>query len=328
MTERFAEEMIFLAPRSHESAYDNLKSTIEHGIPYSRVSAFLDSRGQQILSGYPNVYAWGNVKDKKASWDLMQPGDLVLFYAKKRFIFSGRCLYKQLSEELSDALWPRTPRNKNKPWSCVFFLHDIRPIDIPLEEINDLCGYNFKALMGFQPLKQEGLEEIKNKYGSIENFLSAFQKGVSSDGMAVINKIAATDKVTNEQLAELDRVAGERDIEEVIAEWKARNLDKQPEEVDGRVRRIKRSYGLVRALKEKHGSKCQICGFTFKMANGRFYSEAAHITAISSRAKGIDVPENILILCPNHHKMLDYGVVEVISRDEVKIDGQIKRIQG
>ena len=149
MSSRIANEMIFLAPRSHETAYDNLQSTIENGIPYSKVAAFLDENGQKVLSGYSKVYAWGNVASKKGSWDLMKPGDLILFYAHKEFVFAGRCLYKQLSEDLSDALWPRSPRNGNKPWSCVFFVHDIRPISIPLAIINEIGSYKLLALQGF-----------------------------------------------------------------------------------------------------------------------------------------------------------------------------------
>lgn len=38
---------------------------------------------------------------------------------------------------------------------------------------------------------------------------------------------------------------------------------------------------------------------------------------------GLDTFKNILILCPNHHKMLDYGAIEVISEDKVKIDGEV-----
>ena len=327
MAQRFSNEMVFLAPRSHETAYDNLQSTIENGIPYSKVSSFLDLEGQKVLGNYSKVYAWGNVASKKGSWDLMRPGDLILFYAHKEFVFAGRCLYKQLSEKLSDSLWPRSPRNGNKPWACVFFVHDIRPIKIPLDTINELGGYSLLALQGFQSLNEKGLQEIKSRYGSLDNFVSVFQKGTSSDQVALINHITRTDKIDNNKLEAVDAVTRGRDIDEVISEWKARNLDKKPEEVEIRATRIKRCYSLVRALKDKHNNQCQICGFTFKMSNGQYYSEAAHIEPISSRTSGIDTPENILILCPNHHKMLDYGAIKIISSEEIEVNGKKEKIK-
>ncbi len=51
--------------------------------------------------------------------------------------------------------------------------------------------------------------------------------------------------------------------------------------------------------------KCQICDFTFQKRDGTYYIEAAHI--IPLKDGGTDAPENIVILCPNHHKMLDEG---------------------
>ncbi|MBU0559050.1 MAG: HNH endonuclease [Bacteroidetes bacterium] len=43
---------------------------------------------------------------------------------------------------------------------------------------------------------------------------------------------------------------------------------------------------------------------TFKK-NGDFYIEAAHIKPKHKKSK--ETPENILILCPNHHKEFDFG---------------------
>ena len=193
--------------------------------------------------------------------------------------------------------------------------------------MNELAGYKLQALQGFQSLNEKGVNEIKSRYSTLENFISVFQKGATSDQIAKLNHITKSDKVDNKKLVELDDITRNRDIEEVIAEYTARNLDRKPEEVETRAKRIKRSYSLVGALKEKYGNKCQICGFTFKMPNGQYYSEAAHIVPISSRDAGVDAPQNILILCPNHHKMLDYGAIKCISSDEIELDGKIQNIK-
>ncbi|MCX5892441.1 MAG: HNH endonuclease, partial [Deltaproteobacteria bacterium] len=43
-----------------------------------------------------------------------------------------------------------------------------------------------------------------------------------------------------------------------------------------------------------------------------------HIKPLGSPHDGPDVRENILCVCPNHHVMLDYGVIEL---DGVQLPG-------
>jgi hypothetical protein len=71
---------IFLAPRSNETSHKNFLSTIESGVNFSMVEPYLTDEGKQILSKYDKLFVWGNRETKKASWDKMQTGDLVLFY--------------------------------------------------------------------------------------------------------------------------------------------------------------------------------------------------------------------------------------------------------
>jgi putative restriction endonuclease len=66
--------------------------------------------------------------------------------------------------------------------------------------------------------------------------------------------------------------------------------------------------------------KCQICGKYVLKKNGEHYVEAAHI---KSKCKmGPETPENILILCPNHHKEFDLGDRNIInsSTDQIVFD--------
>lgn len=215
-------------------------------------------------------------------------------------------------------------RNNFRPWSCVYFLDDIRTIDIPLNTINELAGYKLKSLRGFQPLSGIGLDRIWKDYGSVQNFILAFSTGISDEQAASVSRVTNNDRITAKQLSKIDELTRSRDINEVIAEWTSRNLNKPPEEREARTKRLKRCYKMIGDLKEKYGYRCQIksCGFSFRMKNGEVYCEAAHIKPLSSREAGLDVPENILILCPNHHKMLDYGAMKVLSPAEVAIDGR------
>ena len=76
--------------------------------------------------------------------------------------------------------------------------------------------------------------------------------------------------------------------------------------------RILRDTNLARKLKQLHNNKCQLCGESIQLPNGKGYSEAHHIKPIGSPHNGPDISENIIILCPNHHVMLDYGVIELV----------------
>jgi len=41
------------------------------------------------------------------------------------------------------------------------------------------------------------------------------------------------------------------------------------------------------------------------------YAEAHHIIPLGSPHHGADKAENIIVVCPNHHAMLDYGVIKL-----------------
>jgi len=75
--------------------------------------------------------------------------------------------------------------------------------------------------------------------------------------------------------------------------------------------RLKRDYDTIDKLKRVRDYRCQICGKTIPKKNGRFYIEAAHIKA--KKEKGPETVDNLLILCPNHHKEFDYGDLKVIQ---------------
>ena len=37
----------------------------------------------------------------------------------------------------------------------------------------------------------------------------------------------------------------------------------------------------------------------------------AHLRAIAKREADLDVKDNLVVLCANHHKMLDFGPIEI-----------------
>lgn len=74
--------------------------------------------------------------------------------------------------------------------------------------------------------------------------------------------------------------------------------------------KIKRYQNLVNDLKKKCGYKCQICGYSFQMNNGNYYCEAHHVKYLSQ--DGSQSPDNVIILCPNHHRMFHYSSEKIV----------------
>ncbi|RDY25836.1 EVE domain-containing protein [Romboutsia weinsteinii] len=94
---------------------------------------------------------------------------------------------------------------------------------------------------------------------------------------------------------------------------------------------------IANTFKKYVGHKCQICDalgndpYTFKKKNGEHYSEVHHIIPVNNIEETKLSVDNLICLCPNHHRQLHYGDVEVIDNNdlyiEYKIDGKAVKIQ-
>jgi putative restriction endonuclease len=71
-------------------------------------------------------------------------------------------------------------------------------------------------------------------------------------------------------------------------------------------RRI-RDSPLSREVKKIYEHHCQICDEAMPGADGRTYSEGAHVKPLGRPHIGRDSLDNLLCLCPNHHAQLDLG---------------------
>jgi hypothetical protein len=80
-----------------------------------------------------------------------------------------------------------------------------------------------------------------------------------------------------------------------------RNGFKLPQHTKGQGKRSSTIYRrFQKEALRKHGYKCQICG----------YDKFVNVCHIEPRFKGgSDAVENAIVLCPNHHAELDYGML-------------------
>jgi hypothetical protein len=198
---------IFLAPRSNETSYKNFLSTIENGLDYSIIESHLNEEGKKILGVGNKIYAWGNKESKKSSWEKMEYNDLILFYKGRegeeregKLVFAGKLLYKQQSRELGLALWP--PKIGEEPWTCIFFLKDLKPIYIPISELADLAGYSKNFIVqGFMPVSDQGVVNITKKFGNVDNFIKHYS--ANGERQAIFSDLEETSEVTAHADAEM-----------------------------------------------------------------------------------------------------------------------------
>ncbi|MBX9808881.1 HNH endonuclease [Candidatus Gracilibacteria bacterium] len=80
--------------------------------------------------------------------------------------------------------------------------------------------------------------------------------------------------------------------------------------VDTTTSRIVRDTKLSRQIKEEYSYVCQMCGIIIE-THGARYAEGAHIKPLGKPHNGTDTPDNLLCLCPNHHVMLDKGIIAI-----------------
>jgi hypothetical protein len=83
--------------------------------------------------------------------------------------------------------------------------------------------------------------------------------------------------------------------------------------------RVLRDTKLACQIKLLNHHCCQLCSISIVLADGKNYSEAHHIKPLGRPHNGPDIASNIIVLCPNHHVMLDYGVIKLNSND-IKIN--------
>lgn len=82
----------------------------------------------------------------------------------------------------------------------------------------------------------------------------------------------------------------------------------EPNRVKQDIYRILRDTFLSRSIKALYKNSCQMCGESLNI-KGSPYAEAHHVKPLGRPHNGPDVAANIIILCPNHHVMLDYGAL-------------------
>lgn len=161
-------------------------------------------------------------------------------------------------------------------------------------------------------LKDYGIEGLTNalhalklhiEYGISRGDAKISLKKVYRKYLDVINKTDDLDEKEQEEI--VATLKKERTKQEIIKELNnLKHTDPIMVVIKGKA--YKRNNKTIAQIKFIRDFKCQICDLTIIKKDGNKYIEAAHITP--KHLKGIESPDNIILLCPNHHKEFDLGV--------------------
>ena len=131
-----------------------------------------------------------------------------------------------------------------------------------------------------------------------------------------LSSIADDDAKEQDELIEVLRKKRELIKDKVVENLK--NLKPaDSEKISYAGKTYKRDNKTIAELKFLRDFKCQLCGNNILRHDGSLYVEAGHITPKCK--KGREIPDNILILCPNHHKEFDLGKKEIVSHSKENI---------
>lgn len=170
-------------------------------------------------------------------------------------------------------------------------------------------------------------ENIYKDYGSsgLSNALTALrlhieyyegiQKVVMHKMRNIYSKYSAIsiDTPDEQEQKEIVRELKSKTKKDIINELK--NLKPtDPEVVIINSKSFKRDNRTIAQIKVLRDFKCQICSTTIKKKDGTFYIEAAHIKP--KHKKGCETPDNIILLCPNHHKEFDFGDRDILLHNK------------
>lgn len=86
--------------------------------------------------------------------------------------------------------------------------------------------------------------------------------------------------------------------------------------------RILRDTELARKIKLLHENTCQLCA-TEIVLSGKLYAEAHHLKPLGAPHFGPDTPDNIIVVCPNCHVVLDYFGKPLLASEIKSVSGHV-----
>ncbi|MEQ8314873.1 MAG: AAA family ATPase [Gammaproteobacteria bacterium] len=155
------------AARSHLD--DSIINSVSRELVYEHFQKSLHSE-LSVIEQEHGFYAWGAVPGKQNTgrWERLKVSDWVLCVFDSTYKYLARIVSKYDNPECARAIWGNDPSGKT--WQLMYFLTKPREIDVPLTALSSLLSERY---MGFTRTSDERLDEIRELYGSIDNFINS-----------------------------------------------------------------------------------------------------------------------------------------------------------
>lgn len=202
------------------------------------------------------------------------------------------------------------------------YLSLLFPIPLDSEKYSDgkrlvpQCGYTYKSIDFAEKIIVDEIKEFKKAGIKFDEFKKLRDIYRFLTGRDYCEKEIIEDEDLKEQEELLPLIKSAQSRKEIIEELKEAK-PQTAELIKFSGKQYKRDNKILAQLKILRDFKCQICGVSIQKRDNTLYIEAAHIT--EKRHKGPETPDNILILCPNHHKEFDLGNKRIIERTAEKV---------
>jgi len=167
-----------------EAAFEHYENTILKDVNTSNFET-------SDMKKFSNVRMWGAIdrqaNQNRSKWSKLHKGDTILFYRDKKYITKMILDGTEDNSEIAKKIWGEkidheimnVKQNSGETWKLIMYCspENIEKIDVKFEELNKLLGYkeNFMPTrtLDFTTVSEIRLQELQNKYGSVNNALNS-----------------------------------------------------------------------------------------------------------------------------------------------------------
>lgn len=163
---------VFIAPGSREhinrsvmtetTGREGKLASLEGLIPIDAIADTLSEDERARLDQiYPDkkVRMWGARPNLKTTWGFLNENDYVLFYSNNYYICAAECAFKTRNSKLAEKVWGKYKTGET--WEYVFFLKNIKEINMSRKDFNKIAGYSEDFVpQGFMRVQNE---QARNK---------------------------------------------------------------------------------------------------------------------------------------------------------------------
>ena len=256
-----------------------------------------------------------------------EKGGLIIFYTRNTDINKGQIVgVFGKAEVFSEATTHNVPFQDKDYWTNIKAQRDFSllfPIPLDADNYKESSSDRIVGQIGFTYKDKKFAEQILfdeltelSKAGTTE---SDFNKLVAVYEFYIGKKFKVPFISNDErEQKELEQFFKKTKTKSDILKDLKNLKDTDAEEIIVNHKTYKRDNKTIAQLKILRDFKCQICGHSIPKKDGSKYIEAAHI--IPKHQKGRETPDNIILLCPNHHKEFDFGEPQIIVHNKEKIE--------